>query len=168
MNDATLERLMMDAALGGLNDDVRELLMEHVNGNPEKVREAGELRTLVERAREAVREECPDFGELSRAAPPDLQNARRRFRIESAMIWGGRVAAMAACLVIGFGIARMRPARQVEVVVREKPASASAVAVNDARPAAEGELWSASRIYRNAVEVNRNEKPKLGAKRILQ
>ena len=33
MNEATLERLMMDAALGGLNEDVRELLMEHLDEN---------------------------------------------------------------------------------------------------------------------------------------
>src|SRR5882724_11919031 len=107
MNDATLERLMMDAALGALNEDVRELLMAHLNGNPEKVREAGKLRALVERAREVVREECP--------AQPDLRNAISKFRMQRAMVWGGRVAAMAACLLIGFGIARMRPARQVEV-----------------------------------------------------
>jgi len=160
MNDATLERLMMDAALGAMNEDVRELLMAHLAGDQQKVREVEEWRELVGKAREAVKEECP--------AQPDPQAMRRRLRIERAVGWGKRIVAMAACLLIGFGIARMRPARQVEVVVREKPVSSAVVAVNDARPVAEGELWSASRIYRNAVEVNRNEKPKLAAKRILQ
>jgi len=160
MNDATLERLMMDAALGALNDDVQELLMAHLTRDAGKAREAEELRRLVEKARETVKEKCP--------AQPDLQVTRRRMRIERGRIWGGRIVAMAACLLIGFGIARMRPARQVEVVVREKPANAALVAVNDPRPAAEGELWSAQRIYRNAIEVNRNEKPRAGTKRILQ
>jgi hypothetical protein len=134
MNDATLERLMMDAALGAINEDVQELLMAHLTRDAGKAREAEELRALVERM----------------------------------MTWGGRIVAMAACLLIGFGVARMRPARQVEVVVREKPATSAVVAVNDTRPTAEGELWSAHRIYRNAIEVNRNEKPRAGTKRIFQ
>jgi anti-sigma factor RsiW len=159
MNDATLERLMMDAALGGLSEDVVELLMAHLERDSEKVHKVEELRALMGKARDAMREEC--------AAQPDLQ-AMRGLRSNRTMQWGGRIAAMAACLLIGFGIARMRPAREVEVVVHEKPANPATVAVNDSRPAAEGELWSASRIYRNAVEVNRNERPKLGAKRILQ
>src|SRR5689334_15322542 len=115
MNDATLERLMMDGALGALDEDVMELLMAHLAGDEKRVHEAGELRALVERARGAVREECP--------AQPDLRDAVSKFRMQRAMVWGGRIAAMAACLLIGFGIARLRPARQVEVVVREKPAN---------------------------------------------
>jgi hypothetical protein len=112
--------------------------------------------------------ECPaDFGELSRAEP-DLQGVRRRMRIDRAAQWGGRILAMAACLLIGFGIARLRPAKEIQVVVREKPANAAVVAVNDARPAAEGELWSAQRIYKNAIEVNKTEKPRAGMKRIFQ
>jgi anti-sigma factor RsiW len=159
MNDATLERLMMDAALGALNEDVRELLMAHLEGDKTKAREANELQELMTRAREAMRQECP--------AEPDLQ-AQRRLRMDRAVTWGGRIVAMAACLLLGFGIARMRPAKEVQVVVREKPANATVVAVNNARPAAEGELWSAQRIYRNAVEVNRTEKPRTGIKRIFQ
>jgi anti-sigma factor RsiW len=160
MNDATLERLMMDAALGALSEDVQELLMAHLNQDEKKVREAEQLRAMVDQARAALREECP--------AEPDLQVAKRRMRIDRAVQWGGRIMAMAACLVIGFGIARMRPAKEVQAVVREKPANPTVVAVNDARPAAEGELWSAQRIYKNAIEVNRTEKPKAGIKRIFQ
>src|SRR5712664_839196 len=100
MNDATLERLMMDAALGALNEDVQELLMAHLARDAGKAREAEELRGLVEKARKAVKEKCP--------AQPDLQEARRRMRIERGRIWGGRIVAMAACLLIGFAIARMR------------------------------------------------------------
>jgi anti-sigma factor RsiW len=160
MNEAMLERLMMDAALGALTDDVQELLMAHLAGDEKKVREAEALNALVAKAREAVKENCP--------AQPDLQAARRQIRIERTVQWGARILAMAACLLIGFGIARMRPAKQVEVVVRQKPANPPVVAVNVARPEVEGELWSAQRIYRNAIEVNRTEKPKAGMKRIFQ
>src|SRR5213593_2715299 len=103
MDDATLERLMMDAALGAFSDDVQELLMAHLGGDEKKVREVEELRGLMGKAREAMQTECP--------AQPDLQWARRRFRIERAVKWGGRFVAMAACLLIGFGIAQMRPAK---------------------------------------------------------
>jgi hypothetical protein len=160
MNDATLERLMMDAAVGALNEDVQELLMAHLEGNDEKSREAQELQDLIRVAKEAMTEDCP--------AQPDLQAARKRWRIDRAVTWSGRVMAMAACLLIGFAIARMRPAKQVEVVVRENPVAPPTVAVNVARPADEGELWSAQRILRNAIEVNRTEKPKAGIKRIFQ
>lgn len=160
MNEATLDRLMMDAALGGLNEDVQELLMAHLEGDQKRSREVQELRALMEEAREAMRVECP--------AQPDLQVVERRLRINRAVTWGGRITAMAACLLIGFGIARMRPAKEVQVVVREKPAVSAVVAVNDARPAAEGELWSAQRIYKNAIEVNKTEKPRAGIKRIFQ
>jgi len=89
-------------------------------------------------------------------------------RIDRAVQWGGRMIAMAACLLIGFGgIARMQPVKEVQVV-HDKPVNPTVVAVNDARPAAEGELWSAQRIYKNAIEVNRTEKPKAGIKRIFQ
>jgi anti-sigma factor RsiW len=160
MNDSILERLMMDAALGALNEDVQELLMAHLAGDESKTRQAEELRGLVTQAREAMKEECP--------AQPDLQGTERRMKIDRAVVWGRRIVAMAACLLIGFGIARLRPARQVEVVVREKPADPPVVVINDVRPAPEGELWSAQRIYRNAIEVNRTEKPKTGTRRIFQ
>jgi hypothetical protein len=89
-------------------------------------------------------------------------------KIDRVVMWSGRIIAMAACLLIGFGIARLRPARQVQVIVREKPANPPVLAVNDVKPAPEGELWSAQRIYRNAMEVNRNEKPRVETKRIFQ
>jgi anti-sigma factor RsiW len=151
---------MMDAALGELNEDVQELLMAHLAGDERRVREAQELRGLVEKARDAMKEECP--------AQPDLQEAGRRLKIDRVVMWSGRIIAMAACLLIGFGIARLRPARQVQVIVREKPANPPVLAVNDVKPAPEGELWSAQRIYRNAMEVNRNEKPRVETKRIFQ
>ena len=160
MNDATLERLMMDAALGALSEDVQDLLVAHLAGDEKKLREAEEMRVLMEKAREAMKEECP--------AEPDLQVAKRRMRIDRAVQWGRRIVAMAACLLIGFGIARMRPAKETQVVVREKLANPPVVAMSDAKPAAEGELWSAQRIYRNAIEVNRNDKPRAGMKRIFQ
>ena len=160
MNDATLERLMMDAALGGLNEDAHELLVAHLEGDEGKTRELRRLQELMEQARGAMTQDCP--------AQPDLQAAKRRMRIDRAVMWGGRIVAMAACLLVGFGISRLRPAKEVQVVVRDQPKAAAVVAVNDARPVAEGELWSAQRIYKNAIEVNRTEKPRTGIKRILQ
>jgi len=135
---------------------MQELLMAHLEGDEKKTRQAEQLRALISIARAAMEEECP--------API----TQPRLRTDRAVRWGGRIVAMAACLLIGFGIARTRPAKEVQVVVREKPANSTVVAVNDSRPAAEGELWSAQRIYRNAVEVNRNEKPKTAIKRIFQ
>src|SRR5437868_619896 len=102
MNEEILERLMMDAALGGLSEDVGELLMAHLEGDEKKVAEAERLRLLVRSAREAMKEECP--------AEPDLR-IESRLRRDKWIAWGGRIAAMAACVVIGIGIAHLRPKR---------------------------------------------------------
>jgi hypothetical protein len=150
MNEATLERLLLDAALGGLSGDVEELLVAHVSSDPAKMREAEELKSLVGRAKEAMREDCP--------AEPDLRGMKQRWRMRQAVVWGGRVAAMAACVLVGVFIAKVQsPPVQNQVVV-QPPIPQVQVAINDSRPAAEGELWSAQRIYRNALEANRNEK----------
>src|SRR5687768_12666223 len=148
MNEATLERLMMDAALGGLSEDVGELLVAHLSSDPERMREAEELKAVVGRAREAMRESCP--------AEPDLRQVRQRWRTRQAVAWSGRVAAMAACILVGLLLARLRPSPvRTEVVVQQAPLPQAAVAVNELRPASEGEMWSAQRIYRNALEANK-------------
>jgi hypothetical protein len=83
---------------------------------------------------------------------------KQRWRMRQAVVWGGRVAAMAACVLVGVFIAKVQsPPVQNQVVV-QPPIPQVQVAINDSRPAAEGELWSAQRIYRNALEANRNEK----------
>src|SRR4051812_40194614 len=107
MNEETLDRLMMDAALGGLSADVKELLMAHLEGDDARRQEAEQLRVLVGRAREAVKEECP--------AEPDLrmESGMRRAKW---MAWGGRIGAMAACVVIGIVMAQLRPQREKIVV----------------------------------------------------
>jgi anti-sigma factor RsiW len=151
MNEATLERLMMDRALGALPADVEELLMEHLRGDEGKVREAEEMKEMMGRAREAI-----SAGECR--AQPELRIAQR-LRRERVVAWGGRVAAMAACLAVGMFIARLGPERRRDqVVVQKQPSAPNAIAVNDAR-VGEGELWSAQRIYRNAIEANRSERP---------
>jgi hypothetical protein len=66
---------------------------------------------------------------------------------------------MAACVLVGLLIAKLRPQPvRTEIVVQEKLVAPQAIlAVNDPRPS--GELWSAQRIYQNAIDANRNERP---------
>jgi hypothetical protein len=153
MNEATLERLMMDAALGALSPDVEELLAAHVASDPGKVREAEELKQLVGRAREAITVDCP--------AEPDLRpywmNERRRVR--QMLIGGARLAAMAACVIVGMLIPKPRVERPAPAAVKNTAMPTTVVAVSDAKRQRDGELWSAQRIYQNAVEANRNERP---------
>ena len=77
---------------------------------------------------------------------------------------------MAACVGMGIGIAHleMKQSSQERIVVIEKPGNQGVLAVNSDRHAAGGELWSASRVYRNAIESNRNEKPDRATRRIFQ
>jgi hypothetical protein len=109
-----------------------------------------------------MREDC--------RAEPDLRGMKQRWRMRQAVVWGGRVAAMAACVLVGVFIAKVQsPPVQNQVVVHQPAAAAQPqVAIDDSRPAVEGELWSAQRIYRNALEANRNEKQTRPAIRSFQ
>lgn len=99
MNAEVLERLLLDRALGALDDDVAALLDEYLRDKPGLAAEAAEIERTLERARAATRAELPA------AIPPFPRAAaaamRRRARVVRISGW---VSGLAACLLLGVGV----------------------------------------------------------------
>jgi hypothetical protein len=148
MDDETLQRLMLDDSLGALSDDIRSLLAECIEaaGAPAAAR-AAQYRRTVDDARAAM-------VQPSGAALPPFPAAR--LRREALTIRrrraAGRIAALAACLVLGLGLGRLVFGR-ADVPA---PAPAAITVAQVAAPAAPApqavtEFWSSSRLAARAM-----------------
>jgi hypothetical protein len=156
MDPETLERLMLDDALGVLSEDVRALVMDRVAASGAAA-QAGAYRRTVEAARAAL-------GPRRREALPPLPTAR--LRREAARLrrrrFTGRVAALAACLVLGLGIgylafSRAAATAPAAVPVRVAQGGALVPAVPAAGSAGAGEFWSSRRLVERAVAAGSQE-----------
>jgi hypothetical protein len=146
MTPETLDRLMLDDSLGALSDDIRSLLADRVvvAGSPAAARIAAYRRT-VEDARAALkqarRETLPPFP-AERLRGEALRLRRRRL--------AGRIAALAASLVLGLGLGYLAFGRAEAPVSLPAPvAVAQPVPLNPEpapAPAVVTDFWSARRL----------------------
>jgi hypothetical protein len=159
MDPETLERLMLDDALGALAEDVRALVMDRVAASGAAA-QAGAYRRTVEAARAAL-------GPRRRETLPPLPTARlrreaarrRRRRLT------GRVAALAACLVLGLGIgylafsraAATAPAPAPVRVAQGGPLIPAVPAADSAEAGGAGGFWSSRRLVERAVAAGSQE-----------
>ncbi len=141
MDPKTLERLMLDDALGVLGDDVRALLAEHVAAaGPDAAARAESYRQAVDLARRALGGQGGEGPALPALPAADMlrRAAYRR--------WTGRAAALAACLVIGVGLGfaifghapPVAPPAAAQVTAHAAPPAAPAAGVQD--------FWSVRRL----------------------
>jgi hypothetical protein len=155
MEPETLQRLVLDDALGVLSDDVRALVAERVaaRGGP-AVADAAAWRRTVDLARQAMRQGLPD-------APAERLPAfpAARMRREAAALrrrrWAGRIAALAACVLVGVGAGFFAFGRAAPSAPAVAPARWVARAGGPAAvPAAVGvrEFWSIARLAGAAAE----------------
>ena len=157
MNPETLERLMLDDSLGALAEDIRSLLIERVAvaGSPAAARFAAYRRT-VKGARAALkqarREALPPFP-AARLRGEALRLHRRR-RV-------GRIAALAASLVLGLGLGYLAFSRADVTAPAPAPAPApvavaqavpvSAAQVPAPAPAVVTDFWSSRGLAARAM-----------------
>ena len=149
MDQGTIERLMLDDSLGALSDDIRALLAERIAaaGSPAVLRSAAYQRT-VEAARAAL-------AQPERAALPPFPATR--LRREAASLrrqrLAGRIAALAASLVLGLGLGYLVFGRPDVTASVPAPAAVTQVAAPDAAPAPEAvtEFWSSRRLAARAM-----------------
>jgi hypothetical protein len=130
MDQETLERLMLDDSLGALSDDIRTLLAERIGpaAGPAAAR-AARYRRTVDEARAAL-------ARPERAALPPFPAARlmreagalRRRRLV------GRIAALAAGLVLGLGIGFIAFGRAAAPAPGPTPVSVAQADPEDAAP----------------------------------
>ena len=130
MNRETLERLMLDDSLGALSDDIRSLLIERVAvaGSPAALCAATYRRT-VEAARAAL-------SQPERAALPPFP--AERLRREAVALRRrrtvGRIAALAASLVLGLGLGYLAFSRAEATAPAPAPVAVAQTAPTNPEP----------------------------------
>jgi len=148
MDDATLDRLMIDDALGALEPDVSALLAAYTASIPDTDQRRAGWRDLAEKARHAMVMPAAD-------ALPPFPAAQLR----AARFWhNGRLGlAIAAVLAVGIGIGLWMPGKPVAVgpvaqVTKPVPTSPPpAIGVSD--------FWSSRRLLASAVEHGVQDRP---------
>lgn len=141
MNKESLERLLIDRALGELSPEVDELLNEQLGANPEKARIATEFMETVTLARALIKRPAA----MSAFRPPLRATVRRR-RVT-------RVFAMAASFALGAAVTFWATRTATAPVVRNVTFSKSAPATSRPTSAAAERavrtlpFWSNQRIY---------------------
>lgn len=156
MNAQTLERLLLDRALGALTADTATLLDAYLAEHPAAAADAAGFDETVRFAEQVL-----PAGPLRQ--PPAfpagrLTSASRRLR-RTAFLW--RATGLAACLLAGVGIGVLlrtaRPdaaASPVEWVVQNEPPQ-------DMPQSAQDEFWSARRLYERAAGARPARPPRL-------
>lgn len=147
MHSETLERLLMDRALGELSPDVQALLAAYLEHDPAAAERAHEFDDAAAAARDVLRHELPtSLTPLSTARLHALDQARRR------LVWVRNVAGIAASLIIGIGVgawltpnAAGRAPSPMPPVVHQPP---DANLLAPAPPPPSSGFWSTDRLAR--------------------
>jgi hypothetical protein len=109
MNGETLERLMIDRALGCLPADVEELLGAYLESRTDSSEQARELEVLVATARRAL------TGDLDHIVTPPVFIQSGRGEGLRLLTFAGRVASLVAALLLGIGVGLLGPGRTESV-----------------------------------------------------
>ncbi len=155
MDAETLERLLMDRALGALSPDADALLTAYLEHDAEATERSREFAAAATSARHVLRRAAPaTLPPFPAAGVQQLEQARRR------LVWVRNAASMAAALVIGVGLGawltKQMPAdgrTDVKPVVVEFVAK---LPVAEPEPAA-NRFWSTQRLYEQARRTKRVE-----------
>lgn len=146
MDGDTLDRLLMDRALGGLAPDVDALLAAYLEQTPTAAARATDYTAAADAARQVLRSDRPA------TLPPfpalrlhQVAEARRRLRLVR------HVAGLAAALVLGVGLGAglLRSSAPPDgpaptVAVERVPIGQRPIV---------GDFWSATRLYERARQV---------------
>jgi anti-sigma factor RsiW len=151
VDKTTLERLMIDEALGGLSTAVRALLAAYVRTNDAAQAQQARWRELGEMAREGMPEDAPEdiLGAL-----PVRAKGRMRQRREW---WAGLAAAAGMLLGVGIGMRLPKPPT-VGVTVAAADRAVAAVETN-ANVGGVRDFWSTRRLVATAMETRRQAQP---------
>ncbi|TWT44619.1 hypothetical protein RAS1_10340 [Phycisphaerae bacterium RAS1] len=158
MNAETLERLILDRALGALDADVAALLDAHLRDNPAAAAEAAAIERTMARVRAATRTNppinVPPFP-LSQAAA-----VRQRARVIRISGW---FTGLAACLLLGVGVGAWWKGTAMPtgpmLVVGPAP---------EVQPLADLGMWSESRRLAAALEARRSATSVMPARELIR
>lgn len=151
MDSNTLERLVMDRALGELEPDVTVLLDAYLEGRPAERQATEPIARTVQFAREALAEDLP-----TPAASWSVE--RINSRLQSRERWGvaGRFARLAACVLIGVGVHMAWTGRTAMKPADQTSGGSQMIAAVTPNPGVEltgthnAGFWSVKRVYDRA------------------
>ena len=101
MDAETLERLLIDRALGALPADTEALLAAYLEGEEQATTQGKVLDQTVSLARQALADAAPPDAALPPFPKAKLARAQRTRRLRLATV---QAAALAACVLIGFSV----------------------------------------------------------------
>ncbi len=99
MDTDTLERLMIDRALGGLPPDAEVLLSAYLADHPDARAIAERIEETVTSAKAALADDRPAW-----MPPFPAETIRRGFSARRRWVFIARAAGLAACVLIGVGL----------------------------------------------------------------
>jgi hypothetical protein len=155
MDSETLDRLLMDQALGALPLDVDMLLAAYLDHDAAAAARAREFAAATMAARRLLRQPTPT--RLPPFPAADIHNVEQTQRRVHAL---GYVASMAAVLVVGIGLGLVFPRSPTRATPAPLITLASAAPIVAAHEAEAG-FWSTQRLYENARQVRRADTPRL-------
>lgn len=153
MDPATLERLLMDSSLNSLDPDTQSLLTAYLRRDAAAARHAQRLTNVANLASRVLTATVP-----ATLPPFPRDRLHRAERIHRIVIWTRTAAALAACILLGIGIALFATARSI---TKAPPAHSTAPIYAEApqptlqqppHPTATG-FWSAARLYDHAAHA---------------
>ena len=153
MDADTLERLIMDRALGALPADTEALLAAYLEHQGQATTQAKGFDQIVSLARQALAAAAPPAAALPPFPKAKFARAQRMRRLRLAAV---QAAALAACVLVGFsvgGFGSHRPSPSLPA-----PGGAQPVAIVTIRPPAEtsgstdrSAFWSAQAWYERST-----------------
>ena len=155
MNAETVERLLIDRSLGMLPKDVETLLDAHLAIDDDAAKQAAEFGQTTALARRALTSET-----AAELPPFPAEQLRREGRSLQRWIWARNISAVAATLVLGFGLGAALFRNPAGVAPSGTGAVVEPVLVAGALkapPSASG-IWSARRMIERASRAP-SEKP---------
>jgi anti-sigma factor RsiW len=150
----TLDRLLMDRALGGLPIDVERLLTAYLEANSPAADRAREFEQAAAAARDVLRERAPvSLPPFPALRIDQLERAQRR------VVWVRNVGGLAAALLLGIGLGIALLGHRGEVPAgRATQAPIVAVVGTKLKP---GGFWSAARLYEQVRHNRRSDSVRL-------
>lgn len=171
MNAETMERLLMDRALGALSPDVAALLEAHLRQEPAAAARAAQYEQVTDATRRAFSAASVTRGELrggadpaasspARAAPPPFpaRQIRRVLARRRRWIRLAHAASLAACLALGVWLGWSWTETPAAAPVAPDPAALAAEQAFQAQlaqtepPPGRAGFWSLERLYRPSRE----------------
>ena len=153
MNEETLDRLLLDRALGVSSPELDALLEAYLQRDPAAAARAGEFDTATDLAREVLKD-----APAATLPPFPAAAVRQAERTRRQLVLVRNVASLAAAVLLGVGVGAWSMRESTEMQPAPAPPSAVTFVKADAAKGPVGDtggFWSRQRLFENLREGKR-------------